>query len=121
MADTPYVVDVSTPNLVVVRWPAMANGATGQPLVLDGRAGVYCPVAVSVQLTGTLGVGGNCQIQGSNLPTPTWVALNDLDGITLDMAALGLKGVSVPAYQYRPVVTAGDGNTSLTATMILWR
>ena len=119
MPDVNYVVDDFKDNQVVVRWPNMVNGATGQPFTLPGNYPM--PLAMSVQLTGTLGAGGNMQFQGSNLITPTWVALKDLDGVQLDMAALGLKGVREMAYQFRPTITAGDGTTSLSVSLTLWR
>lgn len=90
-----------------------------------------CPGAAdrSVQLTGTLGVGGVVTMQGSNLAAPSdvasstdWSDLTDAQGNALTLTAIGmLKQVAEVTRWLRPRVTAGDGDTSLTVTAVARR
>ena len=76
----------------------------------------------SVQLIGTLGVGGTVVIEGSN-DGVTYYTLNDQTGAALSLTALGIKGFQaglLPRF-VRPRVTAGDGTTSLTVLMLARR
>ena len=98
----------------IVQWLTMANGDTGQPYVFAG----WYPDK-SAQLTGTLGAAGQCNIEGSNLTTPTWATLKDFDGLVLNLTALGVRGVRENTYQVRPNVSAGDANTALTLTLLI--
>jgi hypothetical protein len=95
---------------VQVVWTGLLNTDVGAPVELPGYADR------SVQLTGTLGVGGNCKIEGSADAT-TYALLSDPQGTVLDIAALGIKSVSELSRYTRPRISAGDGSTSLTLTM----
>lgn len=110
-----------------VKWGPMLNGDIGLPVgsVIGDVAGAG---VVNVgflagysdktfQVTGTFGVGGSVQLEGTNdgtnwaiLPAPTGAAGAGVTaaGITMNTAA---------TIQYRAHVTAGDGTTSLTVTM----
>lgn len=68
----------------------------------------------AVQLIGTLSVGGQVTIEGSDDGT-TWATLTDPLGNTLVMSALGTKQIAELTRYVRPKVTGGDGSTSLTA------
>ena len=75
-----------------------------------------------VQVTGTFGAGGSVTVQGSNDGT-NWSTLNTAQGAAVAITALasGLKQiVEVPRYM-RPLVTAGDGTTSVSVTMLIRR
>lgn len=90
-----------------------------------------CPGAAdrSVQLTGTLGTGGEVTIQGSNVATPgdasdsgDWGVLHDLDGNELTLDTIGqIKQAREITRWIRPAVTAGDGDTSLGVALIARR
>lgn len=73
----------------------------------------------SFQVSGTFGVGGNVQIQGSNDGGTTWMVLNDPQGTPLDFAtpAKILQTLENPEL-IRPFVSAGDGTTSLNVYMV---
>lgn len=77
----------------------------------------------SVHVSGTFGVGGSVRIQGTNqvdgsgLPINP-VALSDQGGTALDITAASIKTVLQTSRFIRPLVTAGDGTTSLTVTLI---
>lgn len=74
----------------------------------------------TVAITGTFGSGGSVTLQGSNDGT-TWFALTDPQGnaITKTAAAMELV-IEAPVY-IRPLVTAGDGTTSLTVKLFCKR
>jgi hypothetical protein len=106
----------------LVTWLNMLNGDTGAP--------VYLPEFGdrSVQLFGTLGVGGNARLEGSNqLPTVVpgaaeYWTLTDPGLTAINLIAIGAgETVLDPAVQMRPNITAGDGTTSLTVRMFCRR
>ena len=73
-----------------------------------------------VQLSGTWGVGGTAKFQGSNDGT-NWFDLSDAQTVAISKTANALEQVvEVPRYA-RPYVSAGDGNTSITATLVCRR
>lgn len=98
----------------VRQWtPLTTTNADGSPVSYASNAHAG---AVTVQVTGTFGVGGTVVIEGSNDGT-NYVTLNDAGGAALSLTAAGLKAIrELPAY-IRPRVTAGDGTTSLTVTL----
>jgi len=99
---------------VIVAWQNMANGDTGEVVELVQFADR------SVQVAGTFGSGGTCVIQGSN-DGVNFNTINDATDAPLSFLTGGLKTImDVPRY-IRPAVTAGDGTTSLTATMLFRR
>jgi len=74
----------------------------------------------SVQVHGTFGAGGNVQIQGSNEGS-NFYFLNDPQGNALDFGSAKIEQVLEQTLFIKPVVTAGDGTTNLTVTMIARR
>lgn len=106
MAIIPEVMVPSGDGTILVKWLALANGDQGRavsPSAWYDR---------SVQVVGTLGVGGSVTIQGTNNGT-VWVTLTDPLGNALTFTAAGLKQISELSHQLRPVVTAGDGTTAI--------
>lgn len=66
----------------------------------------------TIEVTGTFGVGGNCRIEASNdIGTPTWYTATNI-------TAAGVYVINAGYYQIRPNITAGDGTTSLTVTLV---
>lgn len=74
----------------------------------------------SVQVTGTIGAAGAVTIEGSN-DNVNFATLNDHLGNPLVITALGIKSIDQICRYIRPRITAGDGTTSLTVTMLLRR
>ncbi len=108
------------PGGVMVTWTGLLNTDTGEPVDIPTL------VEKSVQLSGTLGTGGNARIEGTNhigdTPTPVWGTLKDADGADLNLNAIGMfRMVRETPYQIRPNITAGDGSTNLTVKMLLTR
>lgn len=96
----------------VVTWATVLNGDSG--VMLDQSE--YTDK--SVQVFGTFGAGGNVRLQGSNDGT-NWNTLTDGQGNALDITAAGIKFVTEATRYIRPLVTAGDGNTNVTVTILL--
>jgi hypothetical protein len=95
----------------VITWGGLANGDTGTPVQMPSHPDK------TVQLVGTLSVGGTMTLQGSNDNT-NWFTLSDSAGS--DIALTALDGVTVmenPLY-IRPNITAGDGSTDLTVILV---
>lgn len=67
----------------------------------------------TVQITGTFGTGGSVTMQGSNDDGVTWATLTDPLGNNLTFTAAGMKQITELPQYIRPLVTAGDGTTSL--------
>jgi len=101
-------------GVIMVRWTNLLNGDDGQPFP--------CPhySDKSVQVTGTFGTGGTIIAEGSNiLDSPTYATLRDPLGNNISLTSAGIKQVMENSYWIRPRVTAGDGTTNLTVTVIL--
>lgn len=70
------------------------------------------------QVTGTFGTGGSCTIQGSNDGT-NWAPLADPQGNALTFTTQRIEqALELPRF-VRPIVTAGDGTTNLTVTLLM--
>lgn len=97
-------------NRVTVVWTGLLNGDDGS--AFDG----FDWADASVQITGTFGVGGSINFTGSNDGT-NFVVLTDPQGNNLTKTGAAIEQVSEGVKSVKPVVTAGDGSTSLTVTM----
>jgi len=73
-----------------------------------------------IQVFGTFGAGGTILIEGSN-DGVNWGTLNDTNGVALSLTAASLRQMSEAPLFIRPRVSAGDGTTSLTATVVCRR
>ena len=99
-------------DTILVTWTPLLNGDTGQSATIAQYADR------TVQAIGTFGSGGSVQLEGSD-DGVTWTTLTDLGGTTIVKTVTG--GMSVVAENprfIRPNVTAGDGTTSITVTVI---
>ena len=99
---------------IVQEWTGMLQGDDGSWLLLSHYNDK------SVHVFGTFG-GATVTLQGSNESTPTSgnaVGLNDPTQTTLSFTSKGLKQVLENPLYFRPLVTGGDGTTSLTIRMV---
>lgn len=71
----------------------------------------------SIQVTGTFGAGGSLRWEGSNDGT-NYYALTNPQGDALNITAAKVDAITEITAYARPRVTAGDGTTSLTVTLI---
>lgn len=98
-----------------ITWANMANGDVGQAYTTNppwsDRA---------VQVAGTFGSGGNARILGS-LDGANFATLTDPQGNALDISTAKIEAVTEPSIETKPSITAGDGTTALTVTMIMLR
>ena len=108
---------VSLPTLVDLdgvrcrRWSDMANGDVGDPIVLTRYNDR------TIQVGGTFGVGGTMTLEGSN-DGAQWDAMRDV--FNVDITATSNKLITlteVPLY-IRPHITAGNGSTAITVTVV---
>lgn len=106
------IIPTKTSKACVAQWAGLVNGADGA--VLDQSQ--YTDK--SVQVSGTFGAGGNLRLLGSN-DGVNWNTLTDPQGAALDITAASIKFVSEATHYIKPFVTAGDGTTSLTVTILL--
>lgn len=111
MAVISYSLVRKSNRYIVATWANMANGDTGQPIEL-----VDLPDR-SAQVVGTFGVGGNCDIEGSN-DGSNYSVISDPYGNALSFTAAGLKQVMDISGSVRPHITAGTGSTSISVSMV---
>lgn len=120
---TPTIVTKTGSTMRVV-WTGLLNTDTGAPVEAPEHT------FKEVQVKGTFGAGGSVRIEGSldagtadgalaDGTDRTWAALNDPQGTALNITAAAIERVQESTATVRPNVTAGDGTTSLTVTMIL--
>lgn len=99
-------------NARLITWSGLLNGDNGAPAQWVEFAD-RC-----FQVTGTFGAGGSLTIEGSN-DGINWAALADPQGNALTFTAQKVEqALELPRY-VRPNVTAGDGTTSLVATLCM--
>lgn len=101
-------------SVQLVVWAGMANGDTGAPIKLPAHADR------SVHISGTFGAGGTCVMQGSN-NSSSYVTLTDPQGNALSKTAEAVEVIEEVTLLTRPNVTAGDGTTAITVSMLLRR
>lgn len=101
-------------NTVLVVWSGLLNGDTGVPVELPEFPDK------SFQVGGTVGVGGSVTLEGSN-DGATYIALTDPQGNAITKTAAALEVAEESTRYTRPNVTAGDGTTSMTVTMVARR
>ena len=101
------------PEAFIFSW-TLANGETGEAVDFPAFADR------SVQVTGTFGSGGNAKIEGSNDGT-NYAVLTDPQGNALDITAAKIEAVTEVTRSIRPRISAGDGSTALTITLLVRR
>jgi hypothetical protein len=101
-------------NAHFISWGPLANADSGTPYAQSGFADR------SIQIGGTFGAGGTVLVEGSNDGT-NYITLNDPQGVALSITAAGLKEISQICKVIRPRVSAGDGTTSITVTLLARR
>ena len=96
----------------VVTWSGLLNGDTGAPVGFMGSGDK------SIQFAGTFGVGGTVVLEGT-LDGVNYHTLSDLQTLAISKTAAALERVAEVVLNVRPRVTAGDGTTNLTATLLV--
>lgn len=95
----------------------LANGDVGGAVKVGGYSDK------STQFTETFGAGGSVTLRGSLLIDPDestaahWFDLSDVAGDPLTFAAAGGKTVLDHTLWVSPIVTAGDGSTSILCSL----
>lgn len=98
----------------LITWGGLLNGDDG------ARADWVEFADRCIQVTGTFGTGGSVTIEGSN-DGATFHPLSDPQGNPLTFTTGRIEqALELPRY-VRPRVTAGDGTTNLTVTLLMRR
>lgn len=122
MATRAVLITPATPedqNNHVAVWTGLLNGDDGAAVKMAGSQDR------SVQYVGTFGAGGSIQLEGSNDVTANgvapinWFLLSTPQGTTGAKTAAGVVQIEEATLWVRPRVTAGDGTTSLTASLFM--
>ncbi len=114
---TPTVEEIKTfqDDAHVITWALLTTtNADGAPIGMTGSADR------SVQVEGTFGAAGNVVIEGSN-DGVNYRVLTDPQGNALNITSAKIEEIIEIVKLIRPRVTAGDGTTSLTVSMLLRR
>jgi len=96
---------------ILVSWDGLANGDDGEPIPFSQYTDK------SVQVVGPFGASGSVRFEGSNNGTD-WAALTDPQGNALDFTQAKIEMATEATYLVRPRVTAGDGTTSISVTLL---
>lgn len=98
----------------VVSWtPLTSTNTDGAPLSRVKWADK------TVQITGTFGTG-TVVLQGSNDGT-NWATLKDPSNTAISTTSAAVRAVLENPLYIRPLVTGGDGTTSITVTLVARR
>jgi hypothetical protein len=97
-----------------IQWTGLLNGDDGAPVIMPGSA------VRSIQFAGTFGTGGTILLEGSNDGT-NYVTLTDPQGNAITKTSAGIEQIEEITVYVRPRVSAGDGTTTLVATLFLGR
>jgi hypothetical protein len=97
----------------VVRWPALANGDSGEAISFSQYSDR------SVQVSGIFGAGGSLRFEGSNDNGINWSVLTDPQGNDLNVTLAKIEMVTEVTWMVRPRVTAGDGTTSIDVNLLI--
>lgn len=106
------------PNVARVTWSGLLNGDSGAPVAMPEYPDR------TAHITGTFGVGGSINLEGSNdltTETPTYTVITDPQANAITKTAAAIEAVLEAPYLIRPNVTAGDGTTSLVVKMLCRR
>jgi hypothetical protein len=95
-------------------WTGLDSDDSGIPITIVD----YTDQTVVVR--GTFGSGGSVTMQGS-MDGTNWYTLTDPQGNALTKTAAGIEMVVEAPLYIRPLVTAGDGTTSLTVELLCRR
>lgn len=98
-------------GVVKIEWTGLLNGDSGNLVDLAKFSDL------TVQFTGTFGSGGTISLRGSNDNTNVAI-LSDPQGNAITKTSAAIEQVLESTRYYSPNVSAGDGTTDLTCTMI---
>lgn len=105
-------------KLAIYKWTGLDSDDSGDPVQVPHGADI------TVQVYGTFGAGGSLSIQGAaEIVSPTYAILNDSrgEGNAMTFTAADIRQLQEAPVLLRPIVTAGDGTTSLTCLITVRR
>jgi hypothetical protein len=104
-------------GIEIITWPAMANGDTGEPVLVLGKAGAIG----SLQAEGTFG-GGTLTLQGSNIEGGAGAYRNVKDGAGngLSLTAPDMEDFSTAAAYLSPALAGGSAGAVTVSVVVRW-
>ncbi len=112
MAVRDVTVVVNEDKTVTVQWTGLLENDTGAPVFLARFPDK------SIQVTGDFSGSAAMTLEGSNLATASWGAVNDAQGVAIVPTTNECTVIGASPLQLRPSITTGDGSTDLTVTII---
>ena len=113
MATISYTADNTVSGVRLITWSSMTStNIDGYPFICAQFADK------AVQVSGVFG-GATVTLQGSNTAggSEVWATLNDPQGNTLVFSTAKVEQVLENTYKVRPLVSGGDGTTSLLVVL----
>lgn len=99
-------------SVMQVTWTGLLNGDTGDPVSLPAKADK------SVHVWGTFGTGGTIKMRGRNSTSANYQDITDPTSTAISKTAEGVEQILENVLQIRPEVTAGDGTTNLSCSVL---
>ncbi len=112
MAERAATVVVNDDKTVTVTWSGLLDNDTGVPVFLARYPDK------TLQVTGDFSGSAVITMQGSNIATPSWGAVNDAQGVAIAPSTNECTVFGASPLQLRPSVTTGDGSTNLVCTLV---
>ena len=103
--------NTSNSRTILMTWTGLANGDEGTSIPFSQYTDK------SIQVTGIFGPGGSVRFEGTNNGVD-WGVLTDPQGNPLDVTTAKIEMVTEATWLVRPRVTAGDGTTNLSVTLL---
>lgn len=91
-------------------WTVIPQDDEGVPISIPGASDR------TVQVVGTF--NGAAVTFEASLDNSNWFTCTDLQGNAISMTSAGAEFITENAVHYKPVVTGGDGDTSITVYML---
>jgi len=116
MAVKPASITRPAEGVLHVRWLALANGDTGEPVMLP-----HAPDK-NIHFSGTFGAGGSVSLRGSSklvpvVSTDPILTAGEGGANPITKTSEGMEQTQENPLWVWPHVTAGDGTTSINAEM----
>lgn len=98
----------------LLTWTSLDSDDSGDP------ADMLDYPSMTVAVSGTFGAAGSVTVQGS-LDGTNWFAMTDAQGNAITKTSAGIEEIVEAPRYVRPLVTGGDGTTSLTVKILCRR
>lgn len=115
MAEIAFTKADSGPNYKTYAWTGATNGGT--PDTFSAIRLEQTPYSIHIQAVGTFGASAAVALHGS-LDGVNYFVIEKFDGTEISLDAAGIAGARDAVLFAKPVLTAGDGSTDITVTVL---